>query len=97
MCEVYFKGLSTLLDEPGDSFPHRSKLKILRGKTLTKTPNWHKAIILIEQAKGQQLRLVGWQRNKEGEWRIRQKFNIAKGYALEIAEACEAYANEWES
>ena len=96
MYAVYFKGLSTLLDEPGESFPKRSELKILRGKTLTKTPSWHKAIVLVELKKGQQLRLVGWQRNKEGEWRMRQKFNIAKGYALEIAETCEAYANEWE-
>jgi hypothetical protein len=94
--EVYFKGLSTLLDEPGETFPRRSDLKILRGKTLTKTPTWHKAIILVQLSKGCQLRLVGWQLNKEGEWRMRQKFNISRGYALNIAEVCEAYANEWE-
>ncbi len=93
---MYFKGLKTLLDEPGDLFPQRSNLTILCGKTLTKTPRWHKAIVLIEQKSGSQLRLVGWQRNKEGEWRMRQKFNIARGYALLIAEACEAYANRWE-
>lgn len=93
---VYFKGLSTLLDEPGETFPRRSDLKILRGKTLTKTPSWHKAIILVQLAKRRQLRLVGWQLNKEGEWRMRQKFNISRGYALNIAEVCEAYANEWE-
>lgn len=93
---MYFKGLATLLDESGESFPSRSELKIIRGKTLTKTPSWHKAIVLIEQDVGQRLRLVGWQRNKDGEWRIRQKFNIAKGYALEIAAACEAYANDWQ-
>ncbi len=96
MYEVYFKGLSTLLDEPGESFPKRSELKIIRGKTLTKTPSWHKAIVLVELAKSQQLRLVGWQRNKEGKWRMRQKFNIAKGYAFIIAEVLEAYAQEWE-
>lgn len=96
VCKVYFKGLSTLLDEPGDSFPRRSELKILRGRTLTKTPSWHKAIVLVELAKGRQLRLIGWQLNKEGEWRMRQKFNISKGYALNIAEICEAYANDWE-
>lgn len=93
---MYFKGLATMLDEPGKAFPSRSELKIIRGKTLTKTPSWHKAIVLIEQESGRRLRLVGWQRNKEGDWRIRQKFNIAKGYALEIAAACEAYANDWE-
>jgi hypothetical protein len=93
---LFFKGLSTLLDESGDSFPRRSDLKIIRGKTLTKTPNWHKAIVLVERAKGRQLRMVGWQLNKEGEWRMRQKFNISKGYALTVAQVCEAYANEWE-
>jgi len=96
VCELYFKGLSTLLDESGDSFPRRSALKILRGKTLTKTPSWHKAIVLVELTKGSQLRLVGWQLNKDGEWRMRQKFNISKGYALNIAEVCEAFANEWD-
>ncbi|MFW9934895.1 MAG: hypothetical protein ACFFDU_05255 [Candidatus Thorarchaeota archaeon] len=94
--EVYFKGLSTLLDEPGETFPRRSDLKILRGKTLTKTPTWHKAIILVQLSKGHQLRLVGWQLNKKGEWRLRQKFNISRGYALNISEVCEAYANEWD-
>ena len=93
---MYFKGLTALLDEAGETFPSRSELTIIRGKTLTKTPSWHKAIVLIEQETGQRLRLVGWQRNKEGEWRIRQKFNIAKGYALDIASACEAYAIDWE-
>ena len=93
---MYFKGLETLLDESGDTFPRRSELKILRGKTLTKTPSWHKAIVLVELAKGRQLRLVGWQLNKEGEWRMRQKFNIAKGYAYTIAEVCEAYGQAWE-
>ncbi|MFW9830977.1 MAG: hypothetical protein ACFFD8_04320 [Candidatus Thorarchaeota archaeon] len=94
---MYFKSVDALLDEPGDSFPRRSELKIIRGKTLTKTPSWHKAIVLVELAKGRQLRLVGWQRNKEGDWRMRQKFNIAKSYAFIIAEVCEAYGQAWES
>lgn len=92
---MYFKGLNELLDELGEKFPKRSELTILRGKTLTRTPTWHKAVVLVEVGEKQQLRLYGWQRTKDGEWRVRQKFNIAKGYAFALAEVCEAYAQAW--
>ncbi len=93
---MYFKGLVELLDEPGDRFPQRSNLKILRGKTLTKTPTWIKAVVLVEVEGKPQLRLCGWQRKKEGEWRLSQKFNISRAYAIKISEILEAYAHEWQ-
>lgn len=93
---VYFKGLSELLNEPGDAFPKRSELRILCGKTLTKTPTWIKAVVLVEVAGKPQLRLCGWRRQKEGEWRLSQKFNIARAYATKVAEILEAYAHGWD-
>jgi hypothetical protein len=92
---VYFKGLTELLDEAGDGFPQRSNLKILCGKTLAKTPTWIKAVVLVEVAGKPQLRLCGWQRRKDGEWRLAQKFNVARAYAIKVAEILEAYAHEW--
>ena len=83
-----------MLDEPGDTFPKRSKLEITRGKTLAKTPTWHKAAVLVEVGGKWQLRLLGWQLNKEGEWRLRQKFNISQGYAAQLAEILESFAME---
>lgn len=93
---MYFKGLTELLNEPGDVFPKRSELVILRGKTLAKTPTWHKAAVLVKVGEKQQLRLYGWQRTKTGEWRVRQKFNIAKSYAPTIGEILEAFAQGWD-
>ncbi|MFX1563820.1 MAG: hypothetical protein ACFFDP_11010 [Promethearchaeota archaeon] len=93
---MYFKGLSELLNESGDTFPQRSKLKILRGRTLTRTPTWIKAAVLVEVAGKPQLRLCGWQLRKEGEWRLTQKFNIKQSYANKVAEILEAYAQGWD-
>lgn len=91
---MFRQNLKDLLDESPDSFPKRSNIKMLAGKTLTRTPKWHKAIVLVSIGEKAQLRLFGWRKNKEGEWRIAQKFNISKGYAAKISEILDAFVME---
>ena len=64
---------------------------MLAGKTLTRTQSWHKAIVLVSVGNKKQLRLFGWRKNKDGEWRVGQKFNISKGYAAKISEILDAF------
>ena len=66
-------------------------ITIIRGKTLAKTGSWHKAVVLVETSGKKQIRLYGWQKNKEGEWKLRQKFNISKGYSVNLAEILIAF------
>ena len=91
---MYRRTLVELLNEPGDTFPSRSSIEIISGKTLARTGSWHKAIVLVRSGEKRQLRLYGWQRNKDGEWRVRQKFNISKGYAAKISEILDSFATE---
>ena len=86
--------LAELLPEQGDTFPRRSSIEIISGKTLAKTGSWHKAIVLAKTGDRMQLRLYGWQKNKDGEWRVRQKFNISKRYAAKVSEILDAFATE---
>ena len=89
---MYQRTLEELLNEPGDSFPKRSeKITIISGRTLTKTQNWHKAIVLVVINEKKQLRLYGWRKNKDGQWRVGQNFNISKGYAAKISEILDAF------
>ena len=64
------------------------------GKTLAKTPNWLKAAVLVDVGEKHQIRLCGWQLNKEGEWRLRQKFNVSKGFAAKVSLILDTFATE---
>ena len=43
-----------------EGFPTGDGIKVIRGKTLTKTPKWLKAILLIETRGKSQIRLYGY-------------------------------------
>ncbi|MCY3414676.1 MAG: hypothetical protein INQ03_23705 [Candidatus Heimdallarchaeota archaeon] len=74
-----------------EGFPTGDGITPIRGKTLVKTGSWLKAILLVETGNKKQIRLYGWQKNKEGEWKLRQKFNISKGYSIKLAEVLIAF------
>ncbi len=74
-----------------EGYPVGEGIKVLRGKTLAKTSQWLKALLLVEVQGKKQLRFYGWQKNKEGEYKNRQKFNVSKGYAGKIAEIMLAF------
>lgn len=77
-----------------EGFPTGKGIRVIRGKTLTKTPTWLKAALLVETGSGKnkkkQLRFYGWQKI-EGEYKVRQKFNISHGYSAEVAEIVMAF------
>jgi hypothetical protein len=91
---MFEKALDEILNEPAESFPSKSSIKILRGKTLAKTSTWHKAVVLVDVDGKKQLRFYGWNKNKENVWKVRQKFNVAKGYAVKIAHILDVFATE---
>ena len=84
--------LTEMLNDPIEEFPVSETIKVIAGKRLAKTGSWLKAILLVETGENKyQLRLYGWQKNKEGQWKVRQKFNISKGYAKNMAEIFQAF------
>lgn len=92
-----FKILKQLLNEEGKNFP--AKVEVICGKTLTKTRGWFKAILLIKTKFGDkekfQLRLYGWQKNKAGVWKQRQKFNISPaGYIVDLLHIFQVFIQE---
>ncbi len=85
--------LKELLTDPIEEFPVSKSLKLVAAKRLAKTASWLKAICLIEMAGGKfQVRLYGWQKNKAGEWKVRQKFNISKGYSGKLSQIFQAFS-----
>ncbi len=82
-----------LTDNPED-FPVSKTIKVIAAKRLAKTAQWLKAICLIETGGRTQIRLYGWQKNKEGVWKVRQKFNISKGYADKLSDVLKAFSVE---
>lgn len=76
------KILQEILNENPASFPFYPTIKVLGVRTITRTRNWIKAISLIDSSRNKepkyQLRLYGWQKNKKGEYKVRQKFNISQ-------------------
>lgn len=83
--------IEDLLPQTEEIFPVGDGIKIIRGKTLAKTGQWLKAILLVEVGDKKQLRMYGWQKNKEGDYKLRQKFNISKGYSADVAEILMAF------
>lgn len=83
--------LKELLTDDPESFPVGSGINVLAGKLLTQTGTWKKAILLVKIDKKHQLRLYGWQKNKEGVWKLRQKFNMSKKYVTTISDALLAF------
>ena len=59
-------------------FPVAENLKVLAGKTLSKSGGWWKAAVLVEERGRLQVRLYLWQ-NKDGEWKARHRFAIKNG------------------
>ena len=87
--------LKELLPEGPENFPVGEGVNVLCGRTLTRMGAWHKAIVLVADNRGKkQIRLYGWQKNKEGEFKMRQKFNISPGYANIIKEVLETFSGE---
>lgn len=86
MDESQLKAFKVLLNENGSVFPSRSN--VVGGRTLFKTGNWWKAILLVrvERKSGikYQIRLYGWQKNKNGEYKQRQKFNMSRSKYLAV-------------
>lgn len=74
-----------------EGFPTGTGITVLRGKVLSKTPQWLKAILLVETGNKKQIRFYGWQKNKEGDYKVRQKFNVSRGYAGVVAEIMLAF------
>ena len=90
--------LHELLTDDIEEFPVSKTIKVVAGKRLAKTASWLKAIVLVETGGGKhQIRLYGWQKNKAGEWKVRQKFNISKGYADKLSQICLAFSEFKES
>ena len=62
-------------------FPVGKGVKVICGKTLSKTNRWWKVVLLVKIKFGDkesyQTRLYGWQKNKEGIYKLRQKFNVS--------------------
>ena len=81
--------LEELLPET-EGFPTGDGIKVIRGKTLAKTPQWLKAILLVKVRDKEQLRFYGWQKVKD-EYKVRQKFNVSHGYSAEVAEILMAF------
>lgn len=90
----YASRLSELLPEPPSNFPTGEGIKVLRGRTLTKFGDWHKAILLIEIDGVKKLRLYGWQK-RNGKYKVRQKFNISVGYAEIIMMVTGTFISEF--
>ncbi|MHA2224112.1 MAG: hypothetical protein ACXAC8_02835 [Candidatus Hodarchaeales archaeon] len=84
--------LTELLTDNIEEFPVSKSIKLLAAKRLAKTAQWLKAICLVETGGKQQIRLYGWQKNKAGEWKVRQKFNISKGYAEKLSLILSAFS-----
>lgn len=82
MSEQKDEQLETLLPEVPEVFPVHKGITVLRGKTLTTTQSgWFKAVVEVLKGTKRQIRLYGWCKNKEGQYKLRQKFNISPGYA----------------
>jgi hypothetical protein len=74
-----------------EGFPVGEGIKVIRGKTLAKTGSWLKALLLVNVGDKKQLRFYGWQKDKEGNYKVRQKFNVSKGYAATVGEIMLAF------
>jgi hypothetical protein len=84
--------LLEFLTDPVEEFPVSKSIKVIGAKRLAKTSTWLKAICLVETGGKHQIRLYGWQKNKEGEYKVRQKFNISKGYANKLSLIFQAFS-----
>ncbi len=91
--------LRELLPDNPEEFPVSKTIKVVAAKRLAKTASWLKAIVLVEMSGGKkhQIRLYGWQKNKAGEWKVRQKFNISQGYSEKLSQICHAFSEFKES
>lgn len=90
--------LRELLPDNPEEFPVSKTIKVVAAKRLAKTASWLKAIVLVELGGGKhQIRLYGWQKNKAGEWKVRQKFNISQGYSEKLSQICHAFSEFKES
>ena len=86
------ENLSTLLPEAPKAFPVQDGITVLRGRTLTTTPSgWRKAIAEVSTGNKRQIRFFGWQKNKEGQYKKRQKFNVSPGYVDILVQVLEAF------
>jgi hypothetical protein len=93
-----YKILKQLLNEDGKKFP--AKVEVICGKTLSKTRDWWKAILLIKVKYGQtekyQLRLYGWRwSKKKNRYANIQKFNISPArYLIDLLQIFQVFIQE---
>lgn len=90
------KPLKTLL--PETDFPSLGEgLTVLCGKTLSRNNLWWKACLFVIDRNGkEQLRLYGWQKTRhgaliEGEYKLKQRFNVSKKFANILFEINAAF------
>jgi len=91
--------IEKILESPGNFFPIRrtSSLEPVCGYSLSKGKKWWKAVVLVKilttSGEKYQLRLYAWQKNNEGEWKLRQKFNISQAkYISKIVDVLTLFA-----
>jgi len=94
-----FKAIKALLNERGEKFPVGKGVNVECGRSFSKTGTWWKAVLLVKVRYGKtekyQLRLYGWQRNKEGIYKLRQKYNIsASPYVSQLINAIRLFVEE---
>ena len=94
-----FEIIRSLLPEDGKNFPIGEGVNAICGKTLSKTNQWWKAVLLVKIKVGKnekyQLRLYGWQKNKEGIYKVRQKFNISPSkYTGDLIDIFQTFTEE---
>lgn len=94
-----FKIIRSLLPEDGKKFPVGKGVNAICGKTLAKTNSWWKVVLLVKTKFGDtekyQLRLYGWQKNKEGVYKVRQKFNVSiSPYISDIIDILQIFVQE---
>ncbi|MHA1168752.1 MAG: DNA topoisomerase, partial [Candidatus Hodarchaeales archaeon] len=89
--------LIELLPDGKDNFPVGKGIEVISGKILVNILNWKKAVVLVKFGNKKQLRFYGWQKNKEGKYKLRQKFNISEEYSAVLASVLEAFFESEES
>jgi len=98
MEKVGFKFTKQLLDKIKE-YPANEEIKVIAGKTLTKSNKWWKAVLLVELGFGDrkqyQIRLYGWKKNQQGEYKVKQKFNVSSAlYLGELINIFYAFAED---
>jgi hypothetical protein len=58
-------------------FPVHESLKVIKGKTIFKTDDWWKAVVLCQGYKGKEVSIYLWKK-KGDSWKRQQKYTIRR-------------------